>query len=39
MSAMEESMTALYERLGISRETAYVWLRRYRQRGPEDCWN
>ena len=31
----EESMTALCERFGISRETGYVWLRRYRQGGPE----
>jgi transposase InsO family protein len=31
----EESMTALCERFGISRETGYVWLRRYRQYGPE----
>jgi putative transposase len=31
----EESMQALCERFGISRETGYVWLRRYRQGGPE----
>ena len=31
----EESMKALCERFGISRETGYVWLRRYRQGGPE----
>jgi len=31
----EESMKALCERFGISRETGYVWLRRYRQRGAE----
>src|SRR5208282_4460647 len=31
----EESMKALCERFGISRETGYVWLRRYRQSGPE----
>jgi transposase InsO family protein len=31
----EEPMTALCERFGISRETGYVWLRRYRQSGPE----
>jgi transposase-like protein len=31
----EESMKALCERFGISRETGYVWLRRYRQNGPE----
>ncbi len=31
----EESMKALCERFGISRETGYVWLRRYRQVGPE----
>ena len=31
----EESMRALCERFGISRETGYVWLRRYRQNGPE----
>jgi putative transposase len=31
----EESMTALCERFGISRETGYVWLRRYRRGGPE----
>src|SRR5271157_3888796 len=31
----EESMRALCERFGISRETGYVWLRRYRQSGPE----
>ena len=30
----EESMRALCERYGISRETGYVWLRRYRQSGP-----
>ena len=29
----EESMRALCERFGISRETGYVWLRRYRQGG------
>ena len=31
----EESMKALCQRFEISRETGYVWLRRYRQRGPE----
>ena len=31
----EESMEALCERFGISRETGYVWLRRYRQNGSE----
>ena len=31
----EEPMKALCERFGISRETGYVWLRRYRQGGPE----
>jgi len=31
----EESMKALCERFGISRETGYVWLRRYRQNGPD----
>src|ERR1039457_7412188 len=31
----EEPMTALCERFGISRETGYVWLRRYRQTGPD----
>ena len=31
----EESMKALCARFGISRETGYVWLRRYRQSGPE----
>jgi len=31
----EESMKALCERFEISRETGYVWLRRYRQSGPE----
>jgi putative transposase len=31
----EESMKALCERFGISRETGYVWLRRYRHYGPE----
>ena len=31
----EESMRALCERFGISRETGYVWLRRYRQSGAE----
>ncbi len=31
----EESMMALCERFEISRETGYVWLRRYRQHGPE----
>ena len=30
----EEPMQVLCERFGISRETGYVWLRRYRQRGP-----
>jgi putative transposase len=29
----EESMKTLCERFGISRETGYVWLRRYRQNG------
>jgi hypothetical protein len=29
----EESMKALCEGFGISRETGYVWLRRYRQHG------
>jgi transposase InsO family protein len=29
-----ESMTELCHRFGISRETGYVWLRRYRQTGP-----
>ncbi len=29
----EESMKALCERYGVSRETGYVWLRRYRQSG------
>jgi putative transposase len=29
----EESMTALCERYQVSRETGYVWLRRYRQSG------
>jgi transposase InsO family protein len=31
----EESMRALCERFEISRETGYVWLRRYRQHGAE----
>jgi transposase InsO family protein len=31
----EESMKALCERFGVSRETGYFWLRRYRQNGPE----
>ena len=31
----EESIRALCERFGISRETGYVWLRRYRQSGAE----
>jgi len=31
----EESMKALCERFGVSRETGYVWLRRYRQLGAE----
>ncbi len=31
----EESMKALCDRFGISRETGYVWLRRYRQNGPD----
>jgi len=31
----EQSMRALCLRFGISRETGYVWLRRYRQSGPE----
>jgi putative transposase len=31
----EEPMRALCLRFGISRETGYVWLRRYRQRGVE----
>jgi transposase InsO family protein len=31
----EESMKALCDRFGISRETGYVWLRRYRQSGLE----
>ncbi|HZL24894.1 MAG TPA: IS481 family transposase [Acidobacteriaceae bacterium] len=31
----EESMQALCERFGISRETGYVWLRRYRRSGAE----
>ena len=29
----EESMKALCARFGVSRETGYVWLRRYRQYG------
>src|SRR5208283_4446374 len=29
----ERSMTELCERYGIARETGYVWLRRYRERG------
>src|SRR5258708_39256613 len=31
----EESMKALCDQFGISRETGYAWLRRYRQSGPE----
>jgi transposase-like protein len=31
----EEPMKALCQRFEISRETGYVWLRRYRQNGPE----
>src|SRR5271157_261716 len=31
----EEPMKALCERFCISRETGYVWLRRYRQCGPD----
>src|SRR3974390_2410514 len=31
----EESMSDLCQRFGISRETGYVWLRRYRQYGAE----
>src|ERR1035441_1580709 len=31
----EEPMKALCERFGVSRETGYFWLRRYRQNGPE----
>ena len=29
----EQTMTELCERYGIARETGYVWLRRYRERG------
>jgi transposase len=29
----ERSMTELYQRYEIARETGYVWLRRYRQAG------
>ena len=35
----EESMKALCARFGISRETGYVWLRRYRQSGSKGWWN
>lgn len=31
----EQTMTELCERYGIARETGYVWLRRYRERGIE----
>ncbi len=31
----EQSMTELCRQRGISRETGYVWLRRYRQNGAE----
>jgi transposase-like protein len=31
----EQSMRELCEVFGISRETGYVWLRRYREQGPE----
>ncbi len=31
----EASMKDLCQRFGVSRETGYVWLRRYRQSGPE----
>jgi transposase InsO family protein len=31
----EESMKALCERFGVSRETGYVWLRRYRRSGAD----
>jgi len=31
----EESMKALCARFGISRETGYFWLRRYRQSGAD----
>jgi transposase InsO family protein len=34
----EETMTELCERFGIARETGYVWLRRYRQYGPDGLW-
>ena len=30
----EQSMTELCRSFGIARETGYVWLRRYRERGP-----
>ena len=31
----ERSMSELCERYGIARETGYVWLRRYEEKGPE----
>ena len=34
LSLSMSAMRALCERFGISRETGYVWLRRYRQNGP-----
>lgn len=35
----EETMAELCERFGISRETGYVWLRRYRQYGRGAWWS
>ena len=31
----EQTMTELCESFGVARETGYVWLRRYRERGVE----
>ena len=35
----EQTMTKLSESFGISRETGYVWLRRYRALGGKGCWS
>ncbi len=34
----EETMRELCSRYAISRETGYVWLRRYRKHGARDWW-
>ena len=35
----EQTMTELCQSFGMARETGYVWLRRYREREWQGCWN